>query len=73
MATVARPLRRSNTPPPMASPWPKRRPHRDVMLDQIVTLKAHFADEPHVYVSGNMMMYYVEGNADKSVPLPTSS
>ncbi len=41
--------------------------HRDVMLDQIVMLKARFADEPDVYVSGNMMMYYVEGNADRSV------
>src|SRR5438874_3484377 len=41
--------------------------HRDVMFDLIAMLKAHFAAEPDVYVSGNMMMYYVEGNADKWV------
>jgi Uma2 family endonuclease len=41
--------------------------HRDAMSDAIDLLKAHFKDEPDVYVSGNMMMYYVEGNADKSV------
>jgi Uma2 family endonuclease len=37
------------------------------MTDSIAMLGAHFAPEPEVYVSGNMMMYYVEGNADKSV------
>jgi Uma2 family endonuclease len=41
--------------------------HRDAMSDLIAMLGAYFADEPQVYVSGNMMMYYVEGNADKSV------
>jgi Uma2 family endonuclease len=39
--------------------------HRDVMLNSIATLGAYFADEADVYVSGNMMMYYVEGNAEK--------
>jgi Uma2 family endonuclease len=41
--------------------------HRDVMIDLILMLSAYFVDEPDVYVSGDMMMYYVEGNADKSV------
>ena len=41
--------------------------HRDVIADLIFTLKAFFAADPYVYVSGNMMMYYVEGDADKSV------
>jgi Uma2 family endonuclease len=41
--------------------------HRDVILDLIAMLKAHFAAEPDVYVSGNMMMYYVEENPEKSI------
>ena len=46
--------------------------HRNVMIDLIVMLERYFADEPDVYVSGNMMMYYVEGNAEKAFP-PTCS
>jgi Uma2 family endonuclease len=41
--------------------------HRNVMTDSIATLEAHFAADPDVYVSGNMMMYYVEGNPEKSI------
>jgi Uma2 family endonuclease len=41
--------------------------HRDVMADLINMLKARVATDPDAYVSGNMMMYYVEGNADRSV------
>ena len=68
MATVA------PAPPEIESPSSDGEPkaetpiHRDAMLDQIVMLKVHFADEPNVYVSGNMMMYDVEGNADGSAP-----
>jgi Uma2 family endonuclease len=39
--------------------------HRDVMADLIAMLNTHFAAALDVYVSGNMMMYYVEGNPDK--------
>src|SRR5262245_11659947 len=41
--------------------------HRQVMADTIDMLQDHFAGEPNVYVSGNMMMYYVEGNSDRWV------
>lgn len=41
--------------------------HRDVMLDLIVMLKGYYEAAPNVYVSGNMMMYYFEGNADRCV------
>jgi Uma2 family endonuclease len=67
MATVASAPPEIEYPSSDGEPMAETPIHRDVMLDQIVTLKAHFADEPDVYVSGNMMMYYVEGNADKSV------
>jgi Uma2 family endonuclease len=35
------------------------------MTDLIETLKARFADDPMVYVSGNMLMFYEEGNNRK--------
>ncbi len=41
--------------------------HRNVMFDLIVMLEDHFGGAPDVYVSGGMMMYYVEGNARKYV------
>jgi Uma2 family endonuclease len=39
--------------------------HRDATLDLIAMLKARYLAEPGVYVSGNMMMYYVEGDPEK--------
>jgi Uma2 family endonuclease len=41
--------------------------HRDVMIDGIQTLKEHFADDPMTCVSGNLLMYYEEGNPGKVV------
>ena len=41
--------------------------HRDNMLDLIETLKGHFAAEPMICVSGNMLMFYEEGNRRKHV------
>jgi len=41
--------------------------HRDEMIDAIVTLKEHYRDESQVYVAGNLLMYYEEGNPNKSV------
>ena len=40
--------------------------HRDLMVDFIQMLQHHFRDEP-VYVSGNLLIYYEEGNSKKSV------
>jgi Uma2 family endonuclease len=67
MATVASAPPEIEYPSSDGEPMAETPIHRDVMLDQIVMHRAHFADEPDVYVSGNMMMYYVEGNADKSI------
>ena len=41
--------------------------HRDVMIDAIQVLRRHFAHHPNVYVSGNMMMYYEEGEPRRCV------
>ena len=40
--------------------------HRDLMVDFIQMLQHHFSDEP-VYVSGNLFIYYEQGNTRKSV------
>jgi Uma2 family endonuclease len=36
--------------------------HRDVMFDLIKTLQARYADNPMVYVSGNLLVFYVRGD-----------
>lgn len=41
--------------------------HREVMTDLIHALKARYAGEPNVYVAGNLLLYYVEGDPRKSV------
>ena len=41
--------------------------HRDLMIDLIQMLKHHYRNENDVYVSGNLLMYYEEGNPRKSI------
>ncbi len=41
--------------------------HRKLMMDFIFMLENHFEDVNDVYVSGNLLMYYEEGNIHKSV------
>lgn len=41
--------------------------HRQNMTDVIAELDSWFEPEPMVYVSGNMLMYYVPGNKHKRV------
>jgi len=41
--------------------------HRDVLVTAIDVLGRHFADQPRVYVSGNMLVFYEPGNKRKHV------
>ncbi|NJN67568.1 MAG: Uma2 family endonuclease, partial [Chloroflexaceae bacterium] len=41
--------------------------HRQEMMDLIQMLTDHFADDPTVYISGNLFVYYEEGKPDKVV------
>jgi len=41
--------------------------HRTVMVDVIHALTRYFEKEPDVYVSGNLLIYYVEGDPTKRV------
>ncbi|HMV49864.1 MAG TPA: Uma2 family endonuclease, partial [Blastocatellia bacterium] len=39
--------------------------HRNLLADLVFTLDNHFRHQPDVYVSGNLLVYYVEGNPAK--------
>ena len=41
--------------------------HRQLLTDLIFTLTNFFRDEPDVYVSGDLLLYYVEGDPKKRV------
>jgi Uma2 family endonuclease len=41
--------------------------HRDDMVDVIQTLQDRFAYDPNVYVSGNLLLFYEEGNRRRHV------
>ncbi len=41
--------------------------HRDLMIDFIQVLKHHYRTVSDVYVSGNLFLYYVEGNPRKVI------
>src|SRR5438552_2196049 len=41
--------------------------HRDLMFALIASLQNHFASAPDVYVSGNLLLYYIEDDPTKSV------
>jgi Uma2 family endonuclease len=41
--------------------------HRNLMADLIGQLEAFYQDDPNVYVSGNLLLYYEKGNPKKNV------
>ena len=41
--------------------------HRQILIRTLQVLDAHFEEKPEVYVSGDILMYYVEGDPRKSV------
>ncbi|HEX2223937.1 MAG TPA: Uma2 family endonuclease [Thermoanaerobaculia bacterium] len=41
--------------------------HRSEMMYAIEALQEHFLDVPDVYVSGNLLLYYVEGDPRRSI------
>jgi Uma2 family endonuclease len=41
--------------------------HRDLMIALIQTLKVWYATQPRVYVSGNLLLFYEEGNRRRHV------
>jgi Uma2 family endonuclease len=39
--------------------------HRNLLANLVFTLENHFQAQPDVYISGNLLVYYVEGNPAK--------
>jgi len=48
-------------------PMAETEDHRDLLFDSIYTLKMHSRTARQFYVSGNLLMYYEEGNKHKHV------
>ena len=67
MATVTSVLSEIEYPESDGEPMGETPIHRNQIAHVIDMLEDHYAADPDVYVSGNMMMYYVEGNPKKSV------
>ena len=69
MATASRQraIREVDYPTGDGKPMAETDVHRDDMVDVIQMLRDHFADEPDVYVSGNLLMFYVEGDRRKHI------
>src|SRR5438874_83875 len=59
--------RRNTYPTTDGKPMAETDLHRDLMLALIETLKAFYAAEPLVYVSGNLLLFYEEDNKRKHV------
>jgi Uma2 family endonuclease len=63
----------SRTPPELDYPTSDGRPvaetdlHRQLMFALIAALKAYYAKNPQVYVSGNLLVFYVPGNRRRHV------
>ncbi len=69
MATVPRPARTREIDYPTSDgkPMAETHVHREDMIDVIQTLDDRYAGEPRVYVGGNLLLYYEEGNRRKHV------
>ena len=69
MATVPkqRLTREVDYPTTDGKPMAETEIHIDELIDAIQVLKDRFAGEPNVYVNGNMLLYYEEGNPRKHV------
>jgi Uma2 family endonuclease len=61
------PEREVEYPSSDGKPFAETDRHRDEMFYLIEGLRCHFRDAPDVYVSGNILLYYMEGNPRFSI------
>ena len=59
--------REVNYPDSDGKPLAETDVHRELMLHLIDALRRHFLGNPTVYVSGNLFVYYEEGNPGANV------
>jgi Uma2 family endonuclease len=64
MATIPRSAvgRQVDYPTSDGKPMAETDVHRNLMVDLIQTLEAYYQADPDVYVSGNLLLFYEEGN-----------
>ena len=67
MATTEGTARRVDYPTSDGKPMAETDLHRRLMMDLIETLDAHFRADPDVYVSGDLLLFYEEGNKRRHV------
>ena len=70
MVTTALPLTQSRQvvyPESDGKPMAETDVHRDLMLDLIATLQEFYREASDVYVSGNLLIYYVEGDPKRHI------
>jgi Uma2 family endonuclease len=65
--TPAPPAQQIDYPERDGKPMAETDTHRQAMTDTIQTLADFFRDQPDVYVAGNLLLYYEEGNPKASV------
>jgi Uma2 family endonuclease len=66
MATIPRSAgRKVDYPTSDGKPMAETDIHRKLMMDLIQTLEAYYQANPDVYVSGNLLLFYEEGNKRK--------
>src|SRR3954449_2489350 len=66
METTPR-TRKIESPPSDGKPMAETQTHAQVMVDVIQTLQDHFAAVPDVYVWGNLLLFYEEGDRRKHI------
>src|SRR5208283_1300190 len=69
MATVSTPVRTgaSGYPTSDGKPMAETDRHRQQMFELIGSLQAFYATQPNVYVSGNLLIFYVPGNRRRHI------
>ena len=63
--SIPKATRRITYPTSDGKPMAETDIHRRLMTELIAALQAFYADEPSVYVSGNLLLFYEEGNRRK--------
>jgi Uma2 family endonuclease len=66
-ATNRRQTRKVDYPSGDGKPMAETELHMEDMIDTIQVLKDYYAGQPNVYVGGNLLLYYEEGNRRKHV------
>jgi Uma2 family endonuclease len=65
--SIPKAARRTQYPTTDGKPMAETDIHRRLMTELIAALQAFYAEEPFVYVSGNLLLFYEEGNRRRHI------